>query len=557
MKKTFLIIISIILSFSCDAQMLKRQVIASTGGSYSIDGISIRTTVAQPPGARTFSNSENHLRQGFQQPDECYNLDHPDIAITASNDCFDGNSYDLEYTGEYANIYSFNWIFDSNANISSSDLSQVDDLSFSETGIHTIELELSHGYCLKSDSVTVDVNSSFGLNLSTTDAACNGEEGEASVEVSGGVGPYQYNWGDGLGLLNSISLSPGNYQLLIIDSTGCEFTSDFTIDSPDALEIALETSNEDCNLSNGSASISIEGGSFPYNIQWSNGETDIDSLLSLSADLYYVLVSDENDCTDSVAFTIDESSGIEILDFDTENESCVDVNDGSISITLTSSDGVSILWSNGNENTTSIENLTPDEYTVNLVDSLGCTDALSFQIDSAIPITSSFIVDYLPCEQEQGVIEAIINGGVEPYTIYWYDTNSGQYLGSGSDVNISQEGDYEVQIIDGSDCEDVFPIEILTEDCDIIIPTGISPNGDNINDLWVIQGIEDEENVEVKIFNRWGQIVYVNSDYQNDWDGSENVTNIYYGNELPFGAYFYSIQLTSGQSFTGHITLKR
>ena len=548
MKKTFLIIISIIFSLSSDAQMLKRQVIASTGGSYSIDGISIRTTVAQPPGARTFSNSENHLRQGFQQPDECYNLDHPDIAITASNDCFDGNSYDLEYTGEYANIYSFNWIFDSNANISSSDLSQVDDLSFSETGIHTIELELSHGYCLKSDSVTVDVNSSFGLNLSTTEAACNGEEGEASVDVNGGVGPYQYNWGDGLGLLNSISLSPGNYQLLIIDSTGCEFTSDFTIDSPDALEIALETSNEDCNLSNGSASISIEGGSFPYNIQWSNGETDIDSLLSLSADLYYVLVSDENDCTDSVAFTIDESSGIEILDFDTENESCVDVNDGSISITLTSSDGVSILWSNGNENTTSIENLPPDEYTVNLVDSMGCDDSMSFEIEPGYSINAEAIIDYNECIDNQGGnIELLLSGGTEPYTVYWIDSTTGSYAGSGLDININTAVLYEAQISDDNDCEFNYSIEVLSEDCEIIIPTGFSPNGDNINDLWVIQGAENIEFINVKIFNRQGQIVFEDNNYQNDWDGTD----------LSFGAYFYVVEFSTGQSFTGHITLKR
>ncbi len=557
---TSLIIPILIHSFGCDAQILKRQVIASTGGSYSINGISIRSTVAQPPGTQTFSNSENYLRQGFQQPDECYNLDSPDIAIISSNNCFDGNNYDLEYTGEYADIYSFNWIFGSNSNISSSDLSQVNNLSFNEEGIHSIELQLSHGYCLKSDSVSVDVNPNIDVNLVTFDALCEGQQGYASVDVIGGIPPYQFNWGEGLVDLDSVNLNSGDYQLQIIDSSDCEISSEFSIESPDAINISLVSSNEDCELSNGSAFISIEGGTEPYNILWSNGETNIDSILSLSADLYHVSVSDENNCKDSVHFSIDENSGIEVSDYVSGNETCTDLNDGYIAITPSYSDGVSILWSNGIENNTSIANLSPGEYNVNLIDSLGCSDELSFQIDSAIPITADFIIDYIACQQEDGVIEAVINGGSDPFTIQWYDTNLDLYIGNGVEVNIHHDGNYEVQITDANYCEESQMIEVLSDDCEITIPSGISPNGDNINDFWVIQGIDNLENVEVKIFNRWGQIVYLNSDYQNDWDGSENIggNQVWYsGEELTFGAYFYSIQLPTGELFTGHITLKR
>lgn len=89
---------------------------------------------------------------------------------------------------------------------------------------------------------------------------------------------------------------------------------------------------------------------------------------------------------------------------------------------------------------------------------------------------------------------------------------------------------------------------------DPIVPlTGVSPNGDGINDTWRILNIEAFENNQVIIYDRWGQKLYTKTSYSNSngWDGTIN------GRFLPEGAYYYYIDLKAGENgiFTGVINL--
>jgi large repetitive protein len=76
---------------------------------------------------------------------------------------------------------------------------------------------------------------------------------------------------------------------------------------------------------------------------------------------------------------------------------------------------------------------------------------------------------------------------------------------------------------------------------DLFIPKGFSPNGDNVNDAFKIDGLKTDEYVELIIFNRYGGVVYANDKYDNKWTGQSNqgVTVIGAGQGLPDGTYFY------------------
>jgi gliding motility-associated-like protein len=104
-------------------------------------------------------------------------------------------------------------------------------------------------------------------------------------------------------------------------------------------------------------------------------------------------------------------------------------------------------------------------------------------------------------------------------------------------------------------------VVINTIDCDTIeffIPEGFSPNGDKINDLFVIRGIEHYPNNTISIFNRWGNKVYDASSYLNTWDGNSNQGVRIGGEELPVGSYFYILDLGDGSDiFKGVIYLNR
>ena len=88
---------------------------------------------------------------------------------------------------------------------------------------------------------------------------------------------------------------------------------------------------------------------------------------------------------------------------------------------------------------------------------------------------------------------------------------------------------------------------------DLFIPDGFSPNGDKLNDTWIIDGLESYPNAEMKVFNRWGGVVIKVKNYKgNEWDG--NVGGI----PLPVATYYYMLDLQDGsEARQGTITLVR
>lgn len=91
--------------------------------------------------------------------------------------------------------------------------------------------------------------------------------------------------------------------------------------------------------------------------------------------------------------------------------------------------------------------------------------------------------------------------------------------------------------------------------CDkLLVYNGISPNGDGKNDLWTIVGIEQFPDNEVRVFNRWGNLVFEQKGYSNlsAWGGVWN------GRDLPDGAYFYVIDLGDGkEALSGYLHIMR
>jgi gliding motility-associated-like protein len=90
----------------------------------------------------------------------------------------------------------------------------------------------------------------------------------------------------------------------------------------------------------------------------------------------------------------------------------------------------------------------------------------------------------------------------------------------------------------------------------IFVPGGFSPNGDGINDYFVITGA-DKYTLSLRIFNRWGSMVFVSSHYKNNWDGTYNIGSLN-SCQLPEGTYFFVISFNNGeQDQIGYLTLIR
>ena len=95
--------------------------------------------------------------------------------------------------------------------------------------------------------------------------------------------------------------------------------------------------------------------------------------------------------------------------------------------------------------------------------------------------------------------------------------------------------------------------------CNVIIPESFTPDGDGINDEFVIEGIELFPNNTLTIFNRWGVLVFEESQYQNNWNGKTQSTFTISGNDLPTATYYYVFDTKDEIKgiITGYIYLQR
>jgi gliding motility-associated-like protein len=85
-----------------------------------------------------------------------------------------------------------------------------------------------------------------------------------------------------------------------------------------------------------------------------------------------------------------------------------------------------------------------------------------------------------------------------------------------------------------------------------VIPTAFSPNGDGINDTWTIRYLDSYPGATVKVFDRYGRLVYNSVGYNSPWNGNFN------GAQLPTGVYYYVIDPKNGRKvMQGSVTLIR
>ena len=111
---------------------------------------------------------------------------------------------------------------------------------------------------------------------------------------------------------------------------------------------------------------------------------------------------------------------------------------------------------------------------------------------------------------------------------------------------------YTLDITDENNCEASGNIKITVDEgsLKISVPNAFSPNGDGINDTWVITHLSAYPGATVQVFNRYGQLVFQSENNSKTWDGTYN------GKPLPMATYYYIIDLKNNQKkLAGSITI--
>jgi len=120
---------------------------------------------------------------------------------------------------------------------------------------------------------------------------------------SGGTGPYTYAWNNGTIGPTTTILTPGNYEVTVVDATWCGRVASLKITAT-PVQVSLQSSGVTCNgLSNGQISANASGGIPPYTYMWSNGSTGA-TVSNLLPGNYSVTVTDSRLCTRVASATV-------------------------------------------------------------------------------------------------------------------------------------------------------------------------------------------------------------------------------------------------------------
>ncbi len=152
--------------------------------------------------------------------------------------------------------------------------------------------------CSLSDSVVVEEPESFQATLlQESSPTCFGNsDGSLTVVVSGGTGPYSYEWSNGATQLMLDQLAAGSYHLSVTDANGCAFDSSFSLAEPDPIVVVPTVLDAGCaGCSDGSIQLGVSGGTAPYAYTWSNGASTA-SINGLAPGNYLFTVTDANSC---------------------------------------------------------------------------------------------------------------------------------------------------------------------------------------------------------------------------------------------------------------------
>jgi hypothetical protein len=263
-------------------------------------------------------------------------------------------------------------------------------------GTYTVSVMDANG-CTGTAVATIVQPAPLTASATATNLACNAaSNGAITLNVSGGTGPYAFNWSNNATTQNQSGLLPGLYTVTVTDANLCTTTASVTVGQPMASSIAVTgvATNISCNnTSNGIIDITASGGTPPYTYLWNNTATTED-LSGLLPGTYTVTVTDAFMCTGTSSFTVNPAIPGVILNSVSVNPvttvpgqlpNTIYLGYGTQTVNLVTSlngtPGLTYTWTTTTNNTIigtsgslNVSPLATTSYIVTTMDNVGCLD---------------------------------------------------------------------------------------------------------------------------------------------------------------------------------------
>ncbi|MGI6320757.1 MAG: PKD domain-containing protein [Bacteroidales bacterium] len=395
-----------------------------------------------------------------------------------------------------------------------------------EAGTYVVTVTDGTGCTITSTYTISDLAGPTITSIDKIDEVCDGMNGSATVIYNGGNGNINIVW-------NTIppqttttinNLDAGTYQVTIKDTNNCEAIETVTIINHAGPTIESFTSTDElCDEVNGSITVNYTGGIEPISFQWST-EHNTQTISNLTEGTYAVTITDQNSCTAQAIHTIVNHPKPDLEFTNIVMDTCL-LSSGKVTAFVSGGSGVySYLWdTEPAQNSSSATGLDPGTYIVVVSDGF-CTISDTIEIigipgpDAAFNISPNIA----PISHAEIRFTDMTEGEIE--TWHWEFGDGFQSTNQNPKYTYQNLGEYEVTMIvtDINGCIDTAYGTVLIDiDFNIWIPNAFTPNDDGKNDRWgpVAIGFSDKD-YQMKIWDRWGMLVFETDNYYQRWDGS-------------------------------------
>ncbi|MDF2449593.1 MAG: hypothetical protein K0R26_2097 [Bacteroidota bacterium] len=319
-------------------------------------------------------------------------------------------------------------------------------------GIYSVQIQDSNN-CVHTATYSISQpTAGLAASAASGSVSCfSGSNGSATVTVTGGTTPYNYNWMPGNFSGQSISnLTAGTYTSTVTDINNCITTATVNVIQPTAIVLTTGSVNSNCGAANGQASVSATGGNGSYTYSWIPVGGTNPTASGLQAGTYTVQVKDINSCVKTTTQTVADNPGPTVSVVSTTSVSC---NGGSNATATASVSGgmqpFTYTWSPAGGNNQTGTGLSAGTYTVFITAANGClANAVTPSIAQPTSLYSVISTSNVSCFGGNNGTATITTGGGSPgYTYTWMPGAT-----TGSVVSGLSSGIFSVQVKDINNC---------------------------------------------------------------------------------------------------------
>lgn len=330
-------------------------------------------------------------------------------------------------------------------------------------GDYTVTVIDGNG-CTQPVSFTVAPAPAITYTSDIVNVGCFGQaEGQITISMIAGDGPFDFAWSNSQVTEVAQQLPAGLQTVTITDANMCEVIETFTITQPaDALSIdnTAMIQPATCGDTNGSVSITVNGGTAPYSYAWNNDTTNPD-LTNVGPGSFDVTVTDANMCEIiSPSYSVNEPGALGV-DPTATPVGCNGDQTGAISLFVEGgTTPYTFEWTDDAAETMADRtNLSAGTYTVIVSDGDGCIlPELSVTVSQPEPLTTTLTPTQASCGTSDGSVSLLVEGGtgVGTYSYAWF--------GGSTDANLTNvpAGTYDVTVTDQNMCTFVSEIATVT-----------------------------------------------------------------------------------------------